>query len=300
MCSANPTFSICIPAYHAERYLPETLNSVRDQSFCDWELIVIEDGSKDGTEDITRKFASEVSQNVVFQRHTQNQGLPATRNTAMAQSKSSLIALLDADDYWKPNHLATIAAKLSTKSELIHSGSVLFDSDSGQTLEVRAPSPEQVRDFPQSLFVADYVIQPASVVLTKDLWKRVGGFDESYRYVEDREMWLRCARGGARFSFTGENTCFYRKHAAALSTHGAEMAIASARVFEQHLDWQQIPKKMRMRNAANAWVAAARILQRSEPRRASELLLRAQRISPSFGYLLWAGALRLFALSKGK
>ena len=151
MCSANPTFSICIPAYHAERYLPETLNSVRGQSFCDWELIVIEDGSKDCTEEITRTFASEVSQNVVFQRHAQNRGLPATRNTAIAQSKSNFIALLDADDYWKPNHLATIAAKLSTiEAELIHSGSVLFDSDSGQTLEVRAPSPEQVRNFPQS------------------------------------------------------------------------------------------------------------------------------------------------------
>ena len=293
--------SICIPAYNAARYLPETLKSVRDQSFRDWELIVIEDGSRDGTEELVRQCARDVSQNVVFQRHPQNRGLPATRNTAIALARAKFIALLDADDYWEPNHLETIVAKLSeTDADLAHSGSVLFDSDSGRTLEIRAPSLEQVRDFPRSLFVADYVIQPASVVMTKELWTRVGGFDESYRYVEDREMWLRCARSGARFLFTGENTCFYRKHAAALSTHGAEMAIASARVFEQHLDWQEIPKKVRVRNASNAWVAAARILQRAEPRRASELLLRAQRISPSFGCLLWAGALRLYSLPKGR
>ena len=301
MCSTDPTVSICIPAYHAERYLPETLKSVRDQSFHDWELIVVEDGSKDGTEEMVRKFALEVSHRVVFLRHAQNRGLPATRNTAIAKARAKLIALLDADDYWTANHLETITARLSeTGADLVHSGSVLFDSDSGRELEIRAPSPEQVGDFPRSLFIADYVIQPASVVLTKELWTRVGGFDETYRYVEDREMWLRCARSGARFLFSGENTCFYRKHAAALSTHGAEMAIASARVFEQHLDWQEIPRKVRLRNASSAWAAAARILQRAEPRRASELLLRAQAISPSFGYLLWAGALRLYSLPKGK
>ena len=296
-----PAVSICIPAYHAERYLPETLKSVRYQTFREWELIVIEDGSQDGTEEIVRQFAGEVSQSVVFQRHAQNRGLPATRNTAIAQAHAKFIALLDADDCWEPNHLETTVAGFADGfADLVHAGSVLFDSDSGRALEIRSPSLEQVRDFPRSLFVADYIIQPASVVLTKELWKRVGGFDESYRYVEDREMWLRCARSGARFRYTGENTCLYRKHAAALSTHGAEMAIASARVFEQHLDWPEIPKTLRVSNATNAWVAAARILQRAEPRRASELLLRAQRISPSIGRLLWAGALRLYSLPKGR
>ena len=304
MCHAihkeTPTVSICIPAYQAERYLPETLQSVREQSFRDWELIVIEDGSQDGTEEIVRRFAGDVSQKVVFQRHAENRGLPATRNTAIAQARAKFIALLDADDYWEPGHLETIVADLSeTGADLVHSGSVLFDSNTRRTLEIRAPSPEQVREFPRSLFVADYIIQPASAALTKELWERVGGFDESYRYVEDREMWLRCARSGARFHFTGKNTCFYRKHAAALSTHGAEMAIASARVFEQHLDWPEIPEHLRISSASGAWVAAARILQRAEPRRASELLLRAQRISPSLGRLLWAGALRLYSFPKG-
>ena len=296
-----PDVSICIPAYLAERYLPETLKSVREQTFCRWELIVIEDGSQDGAEELVRQFARDVSQHVSFQRHAHNRGLPATRNTAISQARAKIIALLDADDYWEFDHLESIMAVLAKPgADLAHSGSILFDSDSRRTLEFRTPSPEQVRDFPHSLFVADYVIQPASVALTKELWKRVGGFDESYRYVEDREMWMRCARSGARFQFTGKNTCFYRKHAAALSTHGAEMAIASARVYEQHLDWPEIPKTLRVAKASNAWVAAARILQRAEPRRASELLLRAQRIEPTFSRLLWAAALRLYSYPKGK
>jgi teichuronic acid biosynthesis glycosyltransferase TuaG len=132
-------------------------------------------------------------------------------------------------------------------------------------------------------------------VLRKSLWERAGGFDESFRYVEDREMWLRCARTGARFAFTGENTCFYRKHREALSANAAEMAIASARAYEKQLDWAAIPEELRRRSASGTWIAAARILQRTEPRRASELLMRAWRISRRAPLLAWAGALRLYA-----
>lgn len=293
--------TICIPAYKAERFLAEALDSVRRQTFQDWELIVTEDGSDDGTEGLVAEFAESVSQTVRFHRHEKNKGLPATRNSGIAEARGEWIALLDADDYWAAEHLADLMAKLAeTKADVVHSGSILFDSDSGQTLEIRAPTADAVRDFPRSLFVADYIIQPASVVLSKALWTRVGGFDESFHHVEDREMWLRCARAGARFAFTGRNTCHYRRHAGALSTQAAEMAIAGARVFERHLDWAEIPQELRVRSAVDTWVAGARILQRAEPRRASELLLRAQRISPRFDRLLWVFALRLYSLFKGK
>ena len=293
--------SICIPAYNARTYLPQALESVRAQTFSDWELIVTEDGSDDGTEGLVLEFAKSVSQPVRFHRHEKNKGLPATRNSGISEARGDYIALLDADDYWAAEHLADLMAKRAeTGADVVHSGSILFDSDSGQTLEIRAPTADVIHDFPRSLFVADYIIQPASVVLSKELWTRVGGFDESFRYVEDREMWLRCARAGARFVFTGRNTCYYRRHASALSTHAAEMAIAGARVFEQHLDWTEIPEELRVRCAVETWVAGARILQRADPRRASELLLHAQRISSRFDRLLWVFALRFYSLLKGK
>jgi glycosyltransferase involved in cell wall biosynthesis len=291
-----PLVSICIPAYQAEIYLPEALASVRTQSFTDWELIVTEDGSHDAAEALVADFARSVSQPVRFERHTQNKGLPATRNSGIGTATGAYIALLDADDYWDSKHLQTAVAIITeTGASLAHAGSVLFDSESGNTLGIRAPSTGAIESFPQSLFLAEYIIQPSSVVLARTLWDRVGGFNETYRYVEDREMWLRCARAGARFAFTGQNTCYYRKHPAALSTHAAEMAIASARVFEQHLDWSQIPAQLRMQQAASAWVAAARILQRTEPSRSSAMLLRAQQIVPSFERYFWAAALRLYS-----
>ncbi len=288
--------SICIPAYNAEKYLPAALESVRCQTFTDWELIVTEDGSRDGTEQIVNEFAARVPQPVRYLRNEINQGLPATRNSGISASRSDLIALLDADDIWEPDHLqVTIERITSTGADLAHGGSVLFDSDTGREIEVRAPSAETIAAFPLSLFEGDYIIQPSSAVMRKSLWERSGGFDPSFRYVEDREMWLRCARVGGRFVYTGKNTCRYRKHSEALSSHADEMAVACARVFDKHLTWNLIPQDVRIDYASGAWVAAARIVQRAHPMEASEYLYNAWRIQPRAATKFWIIGLRLYS-----
>ncbi|HEY5892407.1 MAG TPA: glycosyltransferase [Chthoniobacterales bacterium] len=273
---SNPLLSICIPAYQAERYLPDTLESVRNQAYGNWELIVVEDGSNDATESIVNTFTNTVAQAVRFVRHEQNRGLPATRNTGVSLARGDWIVLLDSDDLWTPSHLTDLAASAQREvSELVHSGSILFESGTGRELEIRAPSAEIRREFPLSLFQGQYIIQPSSVMLHKSLWSRVGGFDPAFRYVEDREMWMRCARAGAAFAFTGNNTCLYRKHSSALSTHSAEMAEASAQVFDRHLDWEAIPSSIRRRRASEAWAAAGKLRQKRDPLRAADHFIRA-------------------------
>jgi Glycosyltransferases involved in cell wall biogenesis len=291
-----PLISICIPAYNAERFLPAALESVRAQRFDNWELIVTEDGSRDSTEDIVRDFARTVGQPVRYDRHTQNLGLPATRNTGIASARGEWIALLDADDVWTAGHLESVAEFMhQTSAELIHSGSVLFDSDTGRELSVRAPTPQMIADFPSSLFNGTYTIQPSSVVMRRCLWEDVGGFDPTFRYVEDREMWIRCARSGARFAYTGVNTCLYRKHASAMSRHGVAMALASARVYEKNIDWDAVPSQQRRAQAADAWIAAGRIALRDDPASARGFFgkaLRHRALAPTaVGYWLAATVL---------
>lgn len=288
-----PLFSICVPAYNAEKYLSAALESVRAQRFTDWELIVTEDGSRDATEDIVRDFARKVTQSVRYDRHQQNLGLPATRNTGIAAARGEWIALLDADDVWTAGHLETVASLIpGTRAELIHAGSVLFDSDTGREIEVRAPTPQMIAEFPRSLFNGVYIIQPSSVVMKRCLWEDVGGFDPTFRYVEDREMWIRCARTGAPFVYSGVNTCLYRKHASALSRHGVAMALASARVFEKNIDWEAVPRRLRHTQAAEAWFAAGRMALREDPRSARGFFGRALKhraLAPTaFGYWLAA------------
>ncbi|MBK8475421.1 MAG: glycosyltransferase [Opitutaceae bacterium] len=278
-----PRVSICIPAYKAERFLGETLDSVRAQTFADWELIVTEDGSRDGTEAIVRAFAASVSQTVCYTRHDPNRGLPATRNAGIESARADWIALLDSDDLWTCDHLATCwETAARSGAELVHAGSMLFDSDTGKDLTRRAPQPEQVASLPLSLFCNRYCIQPASVLLHRRLWERAGRFDPAFRYVEDRDMWLRCARAGGRIAYTGLETCRYRKHGAALSTHAAPMAEATARAYDKHRDWAEIPSALRLQHCAAAWAAAGRLCWRANPaaarghfRRACEIQWRA-------------------------
>lgn len=293
----SPLISICIPAFKADRYLAETLASVAQQTYPHWELIVVEDGSRDETEKIVHDFAGTVSQSVRFLRHEENRGLPATRNTGIDAALGQWVALLDSDDLWKPGHLASLVSHTGGPHEidLVHSGSILFQSDTGKFLETRAPSSESVADFPRSLFVADYIIQPASVLMRRKLWEQVGGFDPAFRYVEDRDMWLRCARAGGRFAYTGEETCLYRKHTAALSTHAPEMAEASAAVFEKHLDWEAIPADLRRRLASETWAAAGKLRQRRQPLLARRNFLRACATSWRMDWWLRANACGLLA-----
>ncbi len=293
-----PLITICIPAYNARRYLPATLASVRAQTFMAWELIVTEDGSTDRVDDLVHAFASTGPQKVSYQRHEKNLGLPATRNTGIAVARGEWIALLDSDDVWTPDHLATLVACARTHpaADLVHAGSVLFDSESGRELEIRAPAPEVVHTYPLSLYLGDYTVQPSSVLLRKSLWTRVGGFNPASRYMEDREMWLRCARAGTVFAFTGTNTCLYRKHATALSTHAGPMALAGAEVLTQHLDWDAIEPGLRRRRTADAWLAAGRIPLRTAPRLSRDCFSRAWRIHPSSrvaGYWIAAALLSL-------
>jgi glycosyltransferase involved in cell wall biosynthesis len=290
-----PLMSVCVPAFKAEQFIHETLNSIRLQSFGDWELIVTEDGSDDRTRQIVSKFAATVTQDVRYQRHDMNKGLPATRNTGISAARGEWVALLDSDDLWSSDHLEeAVKVMRGGRADIIHGGSILFESESGERIGVRAPSSEVIKAFPRSLFCGDYIIQPSSVVIRRSLWDRVGGFDPSFRYVEDREMWLRCARARAVFAYTGANTCFYRKHGGALTRHAAAMAVASAEVYEKNSDWDELPRSLRRRSAAQAWRSAGRIVMRQDPlsaRRFFARALRHQLVAPTtLAYLLAAAA----------
>lgn len=279
----QPLISICIPSYNARRYLPATLASIRAQTFTDWELVVTEDGSDEDIAPLVRDFGLGGPQPVLYQRHAINRGLPAARNTGIGAARGTWIALLDCDDLWTPNHLAGLvdATRLWPAADFVHAGSVLFENETGRDVGIRAPSPAAVRAYPLSLYLGDYAVQPSSVLLRKALWERVGGFNPACRYVEDREMWLRCARAGAVFAYSGRNTCRYRQHAQAMSRHAGPMALACAAVLQQHLDWTAIPAPLRRSETAMAWISAGRIPLRTTPRVARDCFARAWRIRPS-------------------
>jgi glycosyltransferase involved in cell wall biosynthesis len=298
----DPLISICIPAYKAESFIGETLASVRVQTFTDWEMIVVEDGSRDGTEDLVRAFAKTVTQPVIFQRHEKNQGLPGTRNTAISRAHGEWIALLDSDDLWTPEHLErAVSHARQTTADLVHTGVTMFDSETNRDLEIRVPSKTAIADFPRSLFTGEYTIQPSSVLLHRDICQRVGGFDPKCRYVEDRELWLRLVRAGAKISLDPFLSCRYRQHAGAMTKNAAAMAEGVATVFERNADWDAVPRTLRQDCAASAWLSAGRIVLRIDPRLARTHFHRGLRHRAwSLRLLFFWCAAALLGLFKGK
>jgi glycosyltransferase involved in cell wall biosynthesis len=263
----SPLVSICIPAYKAERFLAETLDSVRTQTFADWEVIVTEDGSRDRTEEIVRTFAGTVSQSVRYTRHDPNRGLPATRNAGLAEARGAWLALLDSDDLWQPDHLARcLAAAPATGAALVFGGSSVFDSDSGAELNRREPPADPDAALPGALHDGKLVIQPAAAMFNRAAFAAVGGFDPRFPICNDLDYWLRCCRAGVALVYNGAVTLRYRKHPGAMSNKSAALIAECARVLLANAGgFPGRPPAATRRAARHRFLDAARIVRATDP-----------------------------------
>src|SRR5262245_2597869 len=101
-----PFFSVIIPLYNKENYIRNTLKCVLEQSFTDFEIIIVNDGSTDNGLKVVKEFTDS---RIVIEEQT-NKGVSAARNLGIEKAAGTMIALLDADDYWFPNHLEVLHA----------------------------------------------------------------------------------------------------------------------------------------------------------------------------------------------
>lgn len=271
-----PNISICIPAYHAATFLPETLASIAAQTYGDWELIVVEDGSDDGTRLIVAKFSETVPQKVTYLRHDVNRGLSETRNTAFRTAQGDWFALIDADDVWATDHLmGLVEQQRASGADFVWSTSRVFDSDTGKTMYLREAPRGEIERIGEKLFRGELVIQPSAVLFRNSIVTEIGGFDPSFPICNDQDYWLRAAEAGVRFAGVSNATCHYRKHADAMSNKSAELIAESGRVKSQFRRWNELPRGLRIKVPAVELFHAARMSRRSHPISAICLLFEA-------------------------
>jgi glycosyltransferase involved in cell wall biosynthesis len=187
--------SVYTPTYNYGRFLGEAIQSVLDQTFQDWELIVVDDGSTDGTREVVDAFA-DPRIHYVYQ---ENQGNPAARNTALRLARGEYVACLDADDAWFPEKLEKQVAKLDSLPPtvgLVYGNVYLFSDEDGSIiqrfLEVQIPPRGQV--FKKLLPNEGYFIHDTAALIRREVFERVGLYDESLLRFQDWEMWVRIAR----------------------------------------------------------------------------------------------------------
>ncbi len=182
--------SVIIPAYNAKTTIDETLTSLDSQTFRDFEVIVVDDGSSDGTAEYVRQRHPGVN---VFSQ--QNAGPAAARNYGVSQSRGEWLAFLDADDAWLPWRLQLQLELANKHPEL----GMFCGRTTDLVTPIKAPSEMQqiADDFVQFLSLADFAfsnpVATTAVLVRRHIFAACNGFDTSFRGPEDYELWMRIA-----------------------------------------------------------------------------------------------------------
>ena len=272
--------SCLIAAYKAGNYIGKALESIRGQEHVDWEVVVVEDGSRDQTEEIVRRFANSVSQPVRYDNFGVNRGVATARNRLLELAEGEAGAFLDADDWWTPRHLLNASNALANETDLVVSRIQLFDLDSGQPLETYSPPPELFRDPGRTLFERSAIMTSSCVTLRLSTARQIGGFDHAFRIGEDRDYWLRFASKGGRFADSGEETCFYAKHAGSTMAKTQLWAQQEVAFYEKHKEWTGISLALRRKQLARVLVNYGRLIRASDPSASLQALGKAWKLRP--------------------
>ena len=178
--------SIVIPTYNRAHTLARALDSVRNQTFGDWELIVVDDGSDDGTADLVANYWEPRFR---YFRQT-NQGVSSSRNLGIRSSRGPWISFLDSDDYWTDGKLQAQLEALEAQPEY----SIVYTNEIWIRRGVRVNPRNVHRKYSGWVYrhcLPLCIISPSSILLKRELFRRRGLFDTRLPVCEDYEMWLR-------------------------------------------------------------------------------------------------------------
>ena len=299
----GPAFSVVIPTYQRAGAVTAAIRSCLASTFPDFEVVVVDDGSTDGTEAVVRAFADP---RVRFVRQA-NSGPSVARNTGGLHARGRHVAFLDSDDEFAPDKLAAfaeaIAAEGASDDRTVWYSQLHFDRGPGNRLVKprRGIEPEEtVGDY---LFAGEGMMQTSTLVVPRTLFEKVR-FDPTVRNLEDYDLCLRLERAGARFRMLRRPLVVWYDHATdARVSHGSSAAyieawadrrrgLLSGRAYHGCIARYYVPASIRSRpiDAIGRLIVALRH-GGVGPGRATTLLLRG--VMPSTYARFRDGAVRL-------
>ena len=224
---AAPKVSVIIPAYGMPHYLNQAIESVSRQTFTDYELLVVDDGSDD--ECVARY---ELPKTARLIRHESNRGAGAARNTGIRAGKGDYVALLDHDDVWLPGKLEAQVAILEANPDasLAYCRCILVDDELNPKSDTRwtekSPSADPLRQFLDGCFIRSC----SAVMVRREAFHEVGMFDESLTGTDDGDFYMRLALHHG-FVYDPEPLALYRMHAGQFTRSLAKIGRSRVRMF---------------------------------------------------------------------
>lgn len=243
-----PKISVIIPAYNAMTYLPDTLESVFRQTFTDFEVLIINDGSTDNIV----QWANQLVDSRVKLISQQHQHVSAARNTGIVHAEGEYIAFLDADDLWQPTKLEKQLCCFQNNSllGLVYTWTLFID-DLGTPTGILIASHAEGNVW-EEILVKDMISNGSSAMVRRTCFEEVGLFDTQLITAEDREMWTRIA---ARYPFgvVKEPLTLYRRHSQSLSSNKKNMLLGLGMAIEK--SFQAVPLDLLyLRNQTYSWM----------------------------------------------
>ena len=209
--NATPLVSVVIPTYNHALYLRRALQSVIDQTYTNWEAIVIDNHSKDSTDEVMESFADP---RITYLKIHNNGVIAASRNSGICAAKGEWIAFLDSDDWWTADKLKACCESITDKVDLIYHDleivtekSMLFRRKIIKSWQVKPPS---LID----LLLNGNAIVNSSVVVRKSMLEKIGGINMSVEMIaaEDYNTWMRIAQITDQFVYLSSSLGYYLTH----------------------------------------------------------------------------------------
>jgi glycosyltransferase involved in cell wall biosynthesis len=197
------TFSVIIPCFNQGTLLGDSISSLIQQTFQNWEAVIVNDGSTDNTVEIANEWCKRDSRIKFIS--TSNHGLSAARNTGIEFSAGKFIALLDADDKYSPTHLDSMLDAFKNDVDIVFSGYTYFSNDKEKLYVVTL---DKRLNFDQILY--KNMVPPVSVSFKRSAMEFSGLFDTTLKSAEDWDLWIRFYKSGAQLGVNQLSTTFYR------------------------------------------------------------------------------------------
>src|SRR5512145_2898376 len=206
--------SIIIPTYNQARYLPEAIESAIAQTYPALEIIVVDDGSTDETPNLLRAYATQITT-----LRQENRGLAAARNTGWRAAYGDYLLFLDSDDRILPDKVERHIERLNANPHwaLDYSAWQHLTQDGCHVFGESHPLWQG--NLLQALLLREFFFYASSAVIRHTCLKQVGGFNETLRWNEDADLWLRLAKAGYSFGYLDQALLQYRVHNASMTAN---------------------------------------------------------------------------------
>ena len=235
-----PRVSVIIPAYHHAAFIGEAIDSVLAQTYRDFEIVVVNDGSPDETEEVLRPYIESGKIRYLWQA---NQGAAAARNRGVEVAEGELLAFLDDDDQWLPDKLEWQVACLEESDTLMVAGTSLLQGASNKPRWRSRPQAYDVLTL-EDFFKGNPVGSPGQALIRKADLVRAGGFDVAIWGADDLDLWMRLSQRGEIRRY--RRPCLlYRQHHSNASMDFRRMGVNTLKVMSKHIESSPIGNRRR-------------------------------------------------------